>query len=125
MKANFFSLIFFWMIGVLFTPLLAEDDKTVDAPWDTVMAEIQLIESLTQADSLKNMLMTDLFQRYQITDQDYRAFYADFLTRRPQQQYDFLSRVKAVLLEYIKRHYLPPGYKTFTDDEQEARQLSY
>lgn len=66
-------------------------------PWDTVMAEIQVIEALEEADSLKDGRMKALFARYRIGSEDYRQFYEHFLQRTPEDQQQFIQEVKAIL----------------------------
>ncbi|MCB0305696.1 MAG: hypothetical protein KDI38_18180 [Calditrichaeota bacterium] len=85
-------------------PLLAgaaAQDTVVGAPaevpWDTLMAEIQVIESLEEADSLKDGQMKALFARYQVGSEDYRRFYEQFLQRTPDAQQQFIQNVKSIL----------------------------
>lgn len=68
-----------------------------EAPWDTIMAEIQVIESLEEADSLKDGQMKALFTRYQVGSEDYRNFYEHFLQRTPEAQQQFIQEVKLIL----------------------------
>lgn len=91
--------ILFW---IWFFPLLAgaQENRAVvatEAPWDSVMAEIQIIESLEEADSLKDGQMKALFARYRVSSEDYRHFYEHFLQRSPEAQQQFIQEVKSIL----------------------------
>jgi hypothetical protein len=70
--------------------------------WDTIVAETQVIESQNRPDSVKSALMTELFQRYNITEKDYRLFYDHFSNLSPEDQRKFMERVKAVLPSLFK-----------------------
>jgi hypothetical protein len=78
------------------------NEEQFTAVWDTVVAEIQIIESLNQPDSVKSALMVDLFQRYNLTEKDYRSFYDHFSNLSPEDQRKFMERVKAVLPSLLK-----------------------
>ncbi|RMH89429.1 MAG: hypothetical protein D6681_14400 [Calditrichaeota bacterium] len=79
-----------------------QTDSTA-VPWDTVVAEMQIIESSRQPDSLKNTLMQDLFHRYHITAEAYEHFYQDFLRQPPAEQLRFLDRVKSILQAFLRQ----------------------
>jgi hypothetical protein len=95
----FFTLIVF---QVLLPGFVLADEEQFTAVWDTVVAEIQIIESLNQPDSVKSALMVDLFQRYNLTEKDYRSFYDHFSNLSPEDQRKFMERVKAVLPSLLK-----------------------
>lgn len=91
----------FWIwLFPLLAGAAAQDTMTgapTEAPWDTVMAEIQVIESLEKPDSLKDGQMKALFARYRIGSEDYRQFYEHFLQRSPEAQQQFIQEVKSIL----------------------------
>lgn len=72
-------------------------------PWDTVMANIQVIESMNEPDSVKNTLTQQLFSEHHLTAEDYRRFYNDFLKRSPEEQAAFLKSVEGIILEWMNR----------------------
>lgn len=74
-------------------------------PWDTVMANIQVIETANEPDSVKNALMQQLFSDFKLTAEDYRRFYDDFLERPPEKQAAFLKRVEEIILEWMNKDY--------------------
>jgi len=100
---------FFFAVVIMLTAhsqLLAQSDKTVVetlAPWDTVLAEIQVAEQISAVDSMKCQLLKDLFDRYQITAQDYQKFYKNFMKKPLQTQQVFLDRVKSILIAQGKK----------------------
>lgn len=83
--------------------LSAEPGAAGDAPWDTVMAELQIIESMNQPDSVKTILTRELFSQYQLSADDYGQFYERFLRRPPEKQLEFFRRVENIILERIKQ----------------------
>lgn len=99
-----------WLFIIfIFPPHLTYADETnVSAPWDTVVAEIQIIEHSTVEDSLKNNLMAELFTRYNLTEKDYRSFYEHFLDLSLEQQREFLDRVKTIVPRLVKLEELAP-----------------
>jgi len=100
---------FFFAVVIMLTAhsqLLAQSDKAVvetPAPWDTVLAEIQVTEQFSAVDSIKRQLLKDLFDRYQITAHDYRKFYKNFMKKPLQTQQVFLDRVKSILIAQGKK----------------------
>ena len=84
------------------------DETGSTAAWDTVIAEIQIIEQSTIEDSLKSKLMVTLFARYNLTEEDYRSFYERFMSLPLQQQREFLERVKTIVPRLIKLEELAP-----------------
>jgi len=95
-------------IFILLPHLTYADETKVTAPWDTVVAEIQIIEHSTVEDSLKNKLMAGLFARYNLTEKDYRSFYEHFLDLPLEQQREFLERVKTIVPQLVKLEELAP-----------------
>lgn len=85
-----------------FPPASAAENDSSAAVWDTVLAEMQIIESSDGADSLKNRLMADLFARYNLTAQDYRSFYENFLALPVEEQRRIMQRVKDVMPRLLK-----------------------
>ncbi len=95
--------LFFSMVIVLigYSQIFAQSDKIVVetvAPWDTVLAEIQIVEQISAVDSIKSQLLKGLFERYQITEDDYQKFYENFMKQPVQFQQQFLDRVKEILI---------------------------
>jgi hypothetical protein len=100
---------FSWLLLIFIPPRITYADETnVTTPWDTVVAEIQIIEHSTVEDSLKNKLMAELFTRYNLTEKDYRSFYEHFLVLPPKQQREFLERVKTIVPRLVKLEELAP-----------------
>jgi hypothetical protein len=95
-------LLMIFSIGII-SGLSAESASANEAPWDTVMAKLQIIESSKEPDSVKTILTQDLFSEYNLTADDYGKFYAKFLKRSPEQQVKFLKKVEDVILEMIKQ----------------------
>lgn len=95
-------------IFILLPRLTYADETNVAAPWDTVVAEIQVIEHSTIEDSLKNKLVADLFDRYNLTEKDYRSFYEKFLDLPLEQQREFFERVKTIVPQLVKLEELAP-----------------
>ena len=76
-----------------------------ETAWDTVMANIQVIETMNEPDSVKNTLTQQLFSKFDLTVQDYRRFYDNFLKRPPEKQAAFLKQVEEIILEWMNKDY--------------------
>ncbi|MEL6820519.1 MAG: hypothetical protein AAFP70_02060 [Calditrichota bacterium] len=70
--------------------------------WDTIAVNISIIEALVAADSLKNGLMKQLFNRHNISAEHYCNFHAHITTQPGEVQKEFFSRVKEILQLYIR-----------------------
>lgn len=92
----------FIIVFIIFPGFALANEEPFTAVWDTIVAETQAIESLKQPDSVKSALMIELFQRYNITEEDYRLFYDNFYNLSPEKQRQFMERVKAVLPTLFK-----------------------
>ena len=68
-----------------------------EAYWDTVAAELQLIEAAAVSDTVRAQMARTLFARYDRTAADYRAFRAALLARPEEEQRRFLQRVKKII----------------------------
>jgi hypothetical protein len=97
---------------LIFVAFLIKPNDVSGAPggskgtaWDTVMANIQVIETMNEPDSVKNALMQQLFSDFQLTAEDYRRFYEDFLKRSPEKQAAFLKQVEEIILEWMNKDY--------------------
>ncbi|MCB9070319.1 MAG: hypothetical protein R3C41_07705 [Calditrichia bacterium] len=66
-------------------------------PWDSVLAEMQVISSLSEADSVREQLYTNLFERYQISIDDYRKFHRDFMQKDREGQRLFLENIQKII----------------------------
>jgi len=105
------TICYLWLLLLILIlpPRIAFADETRStAAWDTVIAEIQIIEQSTIEDSLKSKLMVTLFARYNLTEEDYRSFYERFMSLPLQQQREFLERVKTIVPRLIKLEELAP-----------------
>lgn len=69
--------------------------------WDTLIAEIQIIESWNQPDSLKGQLLSELFERRQVSLEDYRRFYDDFYHQPFEEQQIFMERIKTLIPQLL------------------------
>lgn len=73
------------------------ESETVTVPWDSVLAEMQVISSLSEADSVREQLYTNLFERYQISIDDYRKFHRDFMQKDREGQRQFLENIQKII----------------------------
>lgn len=105
MRHNLTSLISLLMILVISGKLSAASDQNVEVPWDTVIAELQVINAMKQPDSVKAALTQALFDKYDLQAEDYSRFYNNFLAKSPEQQLTFLKKVENVILEMLKQKY--------------------
>lgn len=96
------------LIFIILPRLTFADDHNVTVAWDTVVAEMQIIEQSTIEDSLKSKLMIALFARCNLTEEDYRSFYERFMSLPLQQQREFLERVKTIVPRLTKLEELAP-----------------
>ncbi|MCK6619022.1 MAG: hypothetical protein HUU32_05105 [Calditrichaceae bacterium] len=93
--------------GLLITALLAPgkggcgEEPRQSSAWDTLIAEIQIIESLNQPDSTKSQLMSELFERRQVSLEDYRRFYDDFYRQPFEEQQKFVERIKTLVPQLL------------------------
>ena len=83
--------------------IYGDENKTTDTPWDTVIANLQIIESMSQPDSVKNALTQELFSNYQIKAGDYEKFYNKFFKKPLDQQTKFLKKVEEIILNRINK----------------------
>ena len=90
-------LIFFLLLMVMGSSVINAQDSTTTVQWDTIMAEILIIESMTAPDSLKQADMVALFDIYDITLDDYRAYYDRVLAEPEKAQMDLFLRVSKIL----------------------------
>ncbi len=99
----FFTVVF---MLTMHSQLLAQSDNSVAktfAPWDTVLAEIQIVEQINAVDTLKSQLLKDIFDRFQVTAQDYKNFYNNFMKKPLKFKQAFLDRVKSILIAQGKK----------------------
>lgn len=97
--AIYFLLLIIFIISVM----LQAEPENADVPWDTLMAELQIIESMNEPDTVKAGLTHELFDNYDLQAADYSRFYNNFLTKPPEQQLDFLKKVENIILEMLKQ----------------------
>lgn len=93
------------IILVLSTNVFGNKAKTKETPWDTLIANIQIIESTKEPDSVKTAMTKKLFSDYHIKAEDYEKFYNDFLKKPPEQQAKFLKRVEEIILKLMNKIY--------------------
>lgn len=95
------------LCGLLITALLAPgngvcgEEPRYGSAWDTLVAEIQIIESLNQPDSLKSQLMNELFDRRRVSAEDYRQFYEAFYRLPFEEQQKFVERIKTLIPQLL------------------------
>lgn len=93
--------------GLLITALFApgkgvcNEEPRHNSAWDTLVAEIQIIESLNQPDSTKSQLMSELFERRRVRLEDYRQFYDDFYRQPFEEQQKFVERIKTLVPQLL------------------------
>lgn len=104
---HFFTILFVTALATCLAGQEPMQQKSV--PWDSVTADIQIIESLDQPDSIKTSLTRELFDQYELTANDYRLFYDDFLEQPLEIQREFMEKVKAILQSAIKKEIIPPS----------------
>lgn len=100
-KQKIFKYLFLTLLLILSSNIYGEKTKTTDTPWDTVIANLQIIESMTQPDSVKTALTQELFSDFQIKSEDYEKFYNKFFKKPPDQQTKFLKKVEEIILNRI------------------------
>lgn len=94
---------FFWPLCLMLLLTgpdgLAQSTASAPAaiPWDSLMADLQIIENARVADSTRAQLTRQLFNDYQLTIADYRDFYRDFLQKPLAEQRQFLEAVQKIL----------------------------
>ena len=72
-------------------------------PWDSILARIQIVEALSEPDSIKKSYMSKIFNQYMLTIDDYRQFYLSFETSSMDKKQQFISDVKEIL-EYFQQN---------------------
>lgn len=88
---------------IIASNLLGNQTKTTDTPWDTVIAKLQVIESVNRPDSVRVVLTQKLFSDYDLSADDYGKFYDEFLKKPPDQKVEFLKRVENILLKMMQK----------------------
>lgn len=89
--------IFILMTGAFRLTAAPSSPPRQDVPWDSLVAQIQIIESINQSDSVKTALLNEAFAARHLTVEEYRAFYEGLLQKNPIEQRRFFERVKAIL----------------------------
>ncbi len=89
----------------------AGDWKTV--PWDSVVAEIKISEAMNINDSTRTRVLLDVFERFDVTQDDYRTFYEDLFIQTPDSQKKFVDKIKLILVDLQKKRDFkrPPPYQ--------------
>jgi len=105
MRYHLATHIFLLIIFVISGKLSAEPEQKNEAPWDTLMAKLQVIESMKQPDSVKAAMTKELFDNYDLQAADYSRFYNNFLEKTTEQQLNFLKKVENIILEMLKQNY--------------------
>jgi len=99
------------------------NQKLTVAEWDTLFAELQIIESRSEPDSIKASLINTLFKKYGVNGEDYQKFYTQLMKEKPEKQYDFLKRIEKILIESLKdfqpRDNRPPASKVLKKSNKE------
>jgi hypothetical protein len=83
--------------------ILGNQTKTTNTPWDTVIAKLQVIESMNRPDSVRVVLTQKLFSDYDLSADNYGKFYDKFLKKPPDQQVEFLKKVENILLKMMQK----------------------
>lgn len=100
-KKNYRYLILILLITA--SNLLGNQPKATNTPWDTVIAKLQVIESMNRPDLVRVVLTQKLFSNYDLSADDYAKFYDKFLKKPPDQQVEFLKRVENILLKMMQK----------------------
>ena len=79
--------------------------------WDTVVAKIKIIDSGKQADSIKAVLIHQVFNEYEIRLEDYHNFYREFFIKSPEKQVEFLKQVEKIIQTHLKEFLVPDPKK--------------
>jgi hypothetical protein len=107
MKLNiqiFLSLLIFFYLANSDNGFSNESTPTA---WDTVIAQLKIIDSGKQADSIKAELIHQVFEEHGIGVEDYRTFYQNFFERSPENQVKFLKRVEKIIQNHLKEFLVP------------------
>lgn len=94
------------------SPLQAQPEAKFDfqaVPWDSVVAEMKIIQEMTGADSLKENLLKSLFNSRELSSADYDRFYQHFLNLTVQEQEAFIKTVRDILDKKVKENYKTPS----------------
>lgn len=114
MIKHLFPIMGFLILSVLLgvSPLQAQSEEKFDfqaVPWDSVVAEMKIIQEMTATDSLKENLLKSLFKTRNLNDDDYDRFYQHFLNLTLQEQEDFIKSVRDILDKKVKENYKTPS----------------
>ncbi len=94
------------------SPLPAQSETEFDfqaVPWDSIVAEMKIIQEMTGADSLKNDLLKSLFNTRNLDSDAYNRFYEYFLNLTVQEQEAFIKNVRDILDKKVKENYKTPS----------------
>ncbi|NOX38720.1 MAG: hypothetical protein GXO78_14415 [Calditrichaeota bacterium] len=104
-----------WVTGIpegwLFMVLLwvssgwatSADSLQHGVPWDSVVAEIQIIQGSRLPDSVKAQLLGQVFQKFDLEMSDYQAFYQQFRRWSNERVVRFLHRVETIIKARAKQ----------------------
>ncbi len=91
------------LLGVSLTGAASTDSLLNKVPWDSVVAEIQIVQGSRLPDSIKAQLLEQVFKKFNIEMADYQAFYLQFRTWSNKQVVRFLHRVETILKAWSKQ----------------------
>lgn len=87
-------------------------EKQVDKnPWPKIIKELQLVEAGSQPDSIKTQRIKQIFNEYQISQQDYQEFYRIYAEEKPGKSLKLLRVVEDSLSVDIQRSRDTSAYK--------------
>ncbi len=114
MSKHLFPVMGFFIFSILLgiSPLQAQPEENFDfqaVPWDSVVAEMKIIQEMTATDSLKENLLKSLFNTRNLEGDDYDRFYQHFLNLTVQEQEDFIKSVRDILDKKVKENYKTPS----------------
>ena len=102
------------LLPALTPQLWAGDWQTV--PWDSLVAELKISEAMNIDDSTRTRVLLDIFERFDVNNDDYRAFYDDLFIQSADSQKMFIDKVKLILVDLQKKRDFgrPPPYQKST-----------
>jgi len=107
----FYLISFFLFITNVHLFAQKSEEAHTSVPWDTVIAEIQTIKAAGLPDSTEKLLLLKIFNKYNLTIQNYIKFYNHFFQKSIDEQIHFLNKVDKIITDQMRKERQTVSFK--------------
>lgn len=93
----------FFFPCVLPAPLPATDTPEKPVHYDSLVAELRIIQEMNAPDSLKRALVWQTFSKFHTDVNEFQAFWQSILNSEPEVQLQFFKRVEKIITSEMTR----------------------